>query len=628
MQATHEWIDGQVLIPDLLRKAPQVRAVLDRYGLRGCGGRLGPAESVEFFAQLHDVPLPQLVEELREASDTTVVQEKAKPRWVDAIYRPFFIAGILVTLTAGATWGAYLLVRIAATGSFSAAGLHEVNAHGHAQIFGWVGLFVMGFAYQAFPRFKHAELAWPGLALASFCAMLAGLIGRSIGEPLAASVSGMAAVAVGSSVLEVVAVALCAAVVLATWRRSEKPFALPDAFIMAALFWFVVQAVYEAVYLAATLMAADAGELIPLVATWQGALRDIQIHGFALLMILGVSLRILPSVYGLRSSGKALAVLTLAAVNAAVIGEASGLILMRSGGPVWRGVWYGSVLVLAATLAVFVAGAGIFGRAPRQDRSLKFVRAAYAWLLFSLAMLVLLPVYQHLLLPLLAPDSPAVAIGFSHAYYGAARHAVTVGFVSLMIVGVAGRVVPTLNGLDLARLPRLWLPFVLLNTGCALRVVAQTLTDVTDTAFPLVGVSGWLEVLGLTLWGAHLIRIMTGWAAEQGPPPPAVEAGVPIRGEHLVSEVLEADPALLDVFVAFGFRLLANPILRRTLARGITIEAACGFLGVQLQALLDALNAARTRHLEGTATHACPPKGPAAGPSCSCCEHDRPTPCC
>ena len=43
--------------------------------------------------------------------------------------------------------------------------LHEVNAHGHAQIFGWVALFIMGFAYQAFPRFRHTRLWRPALAV-------------------------------------------------------------------------------------------------------------------------------------------------------------------------------------------------------------------------------------------------------------------------------------------------------------------------------------------------------------------------------------------------------------------------------------------------------------------------------
>ena len=52
-----------------------------------------------------------------------------------------------------------------------------------------------------------------------------------------------------------------------------------------------------------------------------------------------------------------------------------------------------------------------------------------------------------MLLPAFAADSEAVQIGFSHAYYGAIRHAITVGFVSLMIVGVASKVTPTLNGI-------------------------------------------------------------------------------------------------------------------------------------------------------------------------------------
>ena len=68
-------IDEAVMIPDLLRSAPQVRPVLDRYGLRGCGGRLGPVESLGFFAQAHGVPLDQLLRELREANAQIVNAE-------------------------------------------------------------------------------------------------------------------------------------------------------------------------------------------------------------------------------------------------------------------------------------------------------------------------------------------------------------------------------------------------------------------------------------------------------------------------------------------------------------------------------------------------------------------------
>ena len=58
-------------------------------------------------------------------------------------------------------------------------------------------------------------------------------------------------------------------------------------------------------------------------------------------------------------------------------------------------------------------------------------------------------------------------MGFSHAFYGATRHAITVGFVSLMIVGVAAKVVPTLNGISTTRLWPLWGPFVLINWAAA-----------------------------------------------------------------------------------------------------------------------------------------------------------------
>lgn len=42
----------------------------------------------------------------------------------------------------------------------------------------------------------------------------------------------------------------------------------------------------------------------------------------------------------------------------------------------------------------------------------------------------------------------AMRQGFAHAYMGAHRHAFTVGFISMMIMGVAARVVPILAGIE------------------------------------------------------------------------------------------------------------------------------------------------------------------------------------
>jgi hypothetical protein len=449
MNAVTAWPDEKVMIPELLRAAPQVRPVLDRYGLRGCGGPLGPAESLGFFASAHEVPLDRLLGEIRDALPATA--EPAAPvstiRLADTIYRPFFKAGIAVVLTLGAAWGAYLLVRIALAGKFTAAGLHEINAHGHAQLFGWVGLFVMGFAYQAFPRFKHAALAYPCLAFASLWLMLAGLVVRCLLEPLAAPFSWLATAAVAASALEVVAISVFVWVIVETWRGSGKPLAFYDLYIANALAWFFIQACYETVYLAATLSVTAPDQLVPLVATWQAPLRDIQIHGFALLMILGVSQRLFHHFYGLPAPSRRVSRLALAALNLAIPGEVAGLVLLRTAGHEWAILWYGSVLLLTAAVGLLLWDWRLFSAPKETDRSLKFLRAAYVWLLVSLGILVLLPAYQS-----------AVGLKFSHAYYGATRHAITVGFISLMIVGVAAKVVPTLNGVDVRALSGLWLP--------------------------------------------------------------------------------------------------------------------------------------------------------------------------
>ncbi|HET6573200.1 MAG TPA: DUF1858 domain-containing protein [Fimbriiglobus sp.] len=587
-------LSAAVMIPDLLRAEPRARAVLDKYGLRGCGGPTGPHESLGTFARAHGVPEGRLLEELRavlaEPGQHAVPEPGVVP--ADAIYRPFFKTAIVVVLTLGASWGAYLLARIALAGSFTAVGVHEVNAHGHAQIFGWVGLFVMGFAYQAFPRFKHTTLAHPRLAFASFWLMAGGLVARSVLEPLAVVLPALVWPTVATAAVEVLAAGLFVSVIAATWRAAGKPLTVSDAYITSALVWFFVQTVYEGVYLAATFLTPPEG-LVALVATWQAPLRDLQIHGFALLMILGVSQRMLHPLYGLRAPSRRLAVGCLVGLNAAVVGESTGLVLMRLAGREWAGLWFLSVLLLAGCVVALAVNWRVFGRATEADRGLKFVRAAYAWLLVSLAMLVALPAYQFGILPALAPESHAAQIGFSHAYYGATRHAITVGFISLMIVGVASKIVPTLNGVDPRSLTRLWLPFALINLGCALRVAGQTATDLADWVFPLAGVSGTLEVAGLAVWGVHLWRVMNGAYTDQRFVRREA-AGRPIaRGDYVV-DVLDWHPELLPVFLEYGFRPLASPVLRRTAARGVTIGLACRFVGADEERFVAALNANRS----------------------------------
>src|SRR5215471_13012303 len=64
-----------LLLPDLIRARPEARMVLDRYGLRGCGGPLGPYESIRFFARAHGVDEARLLDEL----DRAIAAPRSQP---------------------------------------------------------------------------------------------------------------------------------------------------------------------------------------------------------------------------------------------------------------------------------------------------------------------------------------------------------------------------------------------------------------------------------------------------------------------------------------------------------------------------------------------------------------------
>jgi hypothetical protein len=414
-----------------------------------------------------------------------------------SLYRPFFIAGVAIVLTVGGGWGAWLLWQIGLNGHFTAASLHEVNAHGHAQIFGWVGLFVMGFAYQMFPAIWQSRLvALPAVPFV-FAAMLAGVAMRTIMMASPTAPGSVVAVIVGGG-LETIAIATFVAQLGLTWRKSLAPRQPYLRFVAAALVFFVAQSVFGVWHTVNTMTAGDRRTLVWYVATYQAVLRDLQVHGFALCMVLGVSMFILPRFYRLPPVSDRRARLAWNLIVSGVLGECALFLAYRFTG---RHVFAAALLVPWTLLGIAVMAVVSVFRPwrpfPRPDRTSKFVRAAYLWLMVSLALLLLLPVHQL-----------ATRLPFSHAYYGSIRHAITVGFISQMIMGVAARVVPDLRRLSADGLGSLAVPFVVLNLGCFLRVTLQALTDMHPFFFALVGVSGIFELSALAWWGAKLVRLM------------------------------------------------------------------------------------------------------------------------
>jgi len=487
-------------VAEVVKTCPTARKIFDKHGLKGCGGANGPRESLGFFAAVHQVDVEALVQELNaEMRNPFPGQYVYQESLGDYIYRRFFKAGIAIVLSIGAFWGAVNLWQIAQGGTFLELHLvPAIQAHAHAMIFGWVGLFVMGFAYQSFPRFKFVALWRPDLANLTLYLMLIGIVSRVAAEmlqPLPVGV-GLGILAAGT---ELAAISIFIIIILKTGRQSVEPRNPYEKFIFGAFFWFFAQAILSDVFFFAKVTAASQEQLVRRIALLDGPLRDIQLFGFAALIIAGVSQRFVPTVYGLGKPARDRQTLIFWLINGALLADVTSYVLFFSTGNLYFTAGLEASYVLMVVWAVLlVRQLRVFAPTSQPDRSLKFIRAAYAWLLFAMAMLPFLILYCVL-----------THQGFSHTFMGSHRHAYTVGFISMMILGVASRVVPILAGADPDRISRLWGPFILLNVGCAGRVLLQVLTDFFPaTAFPLVGLTGFVEVLALGWWGVELWKMM------------------------------------------------------------------------------------------------------------------------
>ena len=504
------------------------------------------------------------------------------PSIADAIYRPFFLAGLATVLTLGCVWGAINLFTIGVKESFSGVSYSWVLAHGHAMVFGFVGFFIMGFAYQAFPRFKHTTLWRPRLSFTVLPLMIVGILLQTIAHLLSPPSLSLEIVAatfqLGSIVIFAVAITMTA-------RLAKKPENY-DRFVYAGLGWFVLAALANPVIFKLFELTDTRQQLLFNLATFNIPYRDAQLLGIGVVMILGVSLRFLPHAYGLSEPSRGWQSFLFWGVNGSIL---AGIVLFIAGmtsGNHWLLAlqWLTTIVLLVAAI-VTPFKYRMFGAVPEdeRDRGLKFIRAAYIWFMLATAMLVFTPIYNFAIyMPITGSHTP-----FSHAFFGAYRHALTVGFIMMMIVGVSSKVVPTLSGVDVRSARSLWPTFVLLNLGNLTRVSFQIATDFSPSAYAIMGVSGFFEVLGLTLWGYELIANMrVGRKLERDLSSPKY---VEITPKTKIGDVLACYPQTLDIFVRLGFAPLRNPVLRRTMACAITIEQACRREGVDMNELLNEL---------------------------------------
>lgn len=536
LESAHRAVETYSIVPptmsvrDIRRRYPSTIPVFERFGLGDCGGDDGPDEPVAWFATVHRIPLDDFLREIRAAAvrDAGRAPAETPARSASLPFSPHFILGSLfLTLTLGSTAGAINLLRIAAGADVS---ISHRQIHGHTQILGFAALFLMGIAYHALPRIlgvagSLAPSRFSPRPQVAFWLMASGVVLRNFGQPLGFYPAGRI-LSLVSAGLEGAGAALFVAFVFRLLARvREGKYDRRDPllrFVRAGTVYFALAMLVnlaQGIWLAGHVETAlPVGLSEPFFAA--------AVYGFLLAWIYGFGNRIVTLFLGLAPArrgtpGAALA-LQAAGVILAVGSWIPGLpdspaLALRDAG----------LCLLALSALVYLGGNGFLWRRPAfpvprvPGSPTVAIRCAFGclalWALLELAAVVLSRTTR----------LPAQNLWWSDA----ARHTFTVGFLTLVIIGMSFRILPVFSG------KALWSPrlaratYALVLAGVALRLL-QYPAAFEPLFYRIGSYMGIPVVLALLLFTFNLMRTMRAKpkpeaAPGQAPSPPA--GGRPAR---------------------------------------------------------------------------------------------------
>ncbi len=411
----------------------------------------------------------------------------------------FVVSALVIALTAGFGLGLWLLLARTlglTIGELSWVAL--VQVHGTIQLFGFAGLFLMGVGLHALPGFRGAPPTPRGLAAIAYASTVSAILLRAVTQPVLSFPMRSLLLPLSGWLLVVGTTAFTAGALRAL--RAGTNAHRPDEIVMAA-----------------GVLAAPAAALLfvfEVPPDSPGLLADQAADDRAVWAMLLVCLA--TTIFGVWARLAPGFIATPPARRGPLL--VSGMLWLAGAAGVAAGIGV-APLALLPGLVTMAWALGIFGATIARQRlhsharlTQLAVRSAFLWALAGAALLVWY-------------SARAATSGAEPSYLetSAARHAFALGFMTLMIFGVAARALPSFLG------RRLWserlqlATIVLANAGVALRVFPQGLGAEGDVASGTVAISGALAYAALTVFAVNVLRTVFG------PNVNAPPRGTPVR---------------------------------------------------------------------------------------------------
>jgi hypothetical protein len=407
----------------------------------------------------------------------------ARERQKSLMLRAWILSGLFFMTLPGTLLGFSNLMAISTHHGLGALPATWIQGHGHAQVFGWIGSFILGIGFYSQPSRGRSVIRIP---LACFALWSSGVAMR-----WGANIYGwhwrvLLPISAG---LEVMAVLLF----LAAASRHKLPSPAQDKQAKPRMELWMVSVLLGTAGLTAMVIfnfvecvrLAMGGTLFAFPHVLDQKYLVLLAWGFLAPVVWGFSARWLPAFLAISKPHARL-------FREALIMDFAGVLCGVAG-------WTKVATILLALSAVAIGLSLHLTQRPHGPAKVqgihpsfpKFIRLAYAWLLVAGFMGIW------------------AAFADQHGgIWGASRHALTVGFAATMVFAIGPRILPHFAGIYSIFSKRLmFLSLLLLQTGCTFRVCSEPLAyeGILTFAWKTLPISGMLELSGVLVFAVNIV---------------------------------------------------------------------------------------------------------------------------
>ncbi len=424
--------------------------------------------------------------------DPSIPQIVARDRQKSLMLRAWIVAGLFYMALPGTLLGFSNLMAISTHHGLGALSPAWIQGHGHAQVFGWIGSFILGIGFYSQPSRGRSVVRLP---LACFLLWTTAVALRWVASIYSWHWRALLPL---SAAMELAAMLLFLSAASqhklpdGTQHEQHKPkvelwmksVLVGTAGLTVAVLFNFVECVRLALDGTAPSFPHGLDQRYLVLLGW----------GFLVPFVWGFSARWLPAFLALPRPSERLLKSALALVVAGVFAGLAGWVLPAT-----------VLLLLSAALIVPALHLVERPRGLAKTQGIHpsfpvFVRLSYLWLVISAALGVW------------------AALADQHGgIWGASRHALTVGFAANMVLSIGPRILPHFTGVRGLFCKRLmFASLLLLQLGCTLRVFSEPLAyeGMLSFAWKTLPVSGVLELAAVLVFALNMgLTVLAGKSA-------------------------------------------------------------------------------------------------------------------